>query len=45
MCLSFFALAAPQLMASVQQNQKKVANALLKKAKDFCTEHEVYTFN
>ncbi|PHT33383.1 hypothetical protein CQW23_25183 [Capsicum baccatum] len=38
---SSFGVASPQLMASVQQNQKKVANALLKKAKDFCTQYEI----
>ncbi|KAJ8548293.1 hypothetical protein K7X08_030762 [Anisodus acutangulus] len=37
-----FAVATPpELMANVQENQRKVANALLKKAKDLCTQHKI----
>ncbi|XP_059316948.1 universal stress protein A-like protein [Lycium ferocissimum] len=36
-----FGVTSPELMASVQENQRKVANAILKKAKDLCTQHAI----
>ncbi|MCD7473126.1 hypothetical protein HAX54_014752 [Datura stramonium] len=38
---SSFGVTSPELMANVQENQRKVANALLKKAKDVCTQHAI----
>ncbi|CAN4124823.1 unnamed protein product [Withania somnifera] len=36
-----FGVGSPELMTSLQENQRKVANALLKKAKDVCTQHAI----
>ncbi|KAJ8548292.1 hypothetical protein K7X08_030761 [Anisodus acutangulus] len=38
---SSFGVTSPELMTSVQENQRKIANALLKKAKDVCTQHAI----
>ncbi|XP_059316947.1 universal stress protein A-like protein [Lycium ferocissimum] len=40
---SFAIASPPELMASIEENQRKVANALLQKAKDLCAQHAIVT--
>nr|XP_016503635.1 PREDICTED: uncharacterized protein LOC107821700 [Nicotiana tabacum] len=39
---SSFGVTSPELITSIQENQRKVTNALLKKAKDVCGQHGVF---
>ncbi|XP_009791886.1 universal stress protein A-like protein [Nicotiana tabacum] len=38
---SSFGVTSPELITSIQENQRKVTNALLKKAKDVCGQHGI----